>query len=94
MPVKKFLNDNGGIVAVIVGTIGIMGKILAVGVGITTNMSNIQLEQSKKLSKKLSKQFAEQQKQFTKMLEKIGKVDADSRVIDKDLELLIAKTEK
>ncbi|QQX82703.1 hypothetical protein JK628_23105 (plasmid) [Shewanella sp. KX20019] len=81
MPVRKFINDNGGIIAVVTA-------ILAVGLWVTTSISNVQLEQSKRFEEQ-NKQY---QQQFTEMVEKIGKIDGDARVRDKEIELLIANS--
>lgn len=46
------------------------------------------------IQKDYNDKFIELQKQFNTTIEKIGKVDGDARVRDKELELLIVKNEK
>ncbi len=83
MPVNNFIKNNGGVIAVV-------SSILFCGWWITSNMANLQIDQSERFQKQ-NEMF---QKQFTEMIEKIGKIDADSRVRDKELEILIARKTK
>ncbi|MCE7567562.1 hypothetical protein LZS85_15670 [Aliivibrio fischeri] len=76
MPVRKFVNDNGGIVLIIATIVGCSWWL-------QSTLNDIRVDQQK--------EFKEQQKQFTEIVEKIGNVDTNSKVRDKDLELMIAK---
>ena len=89
---KVFFQENGGVIAVIATVVACSWWVQSSIADIEVNQSRIQVEQAEKFlqqQKQFSDSVERQQKQFSEVLQKIGQVDANSRLRDKDLELLV-----